>query len=58
MAMATGDGAHAWRRWSREDVARWLEALGLAKYQQVFLDNEISGGALPALPPPPPFLRV
>lgn len=39
-------GDHAlWRRWGREDVARWLEAIGLARYQQVFLDNEISGGA-------------
>uniref|UniRef100_K3WBN9 SAM domain-containing protein n=1 Tax=Globisporangium ultimum (strain ATCC 200006 / CBS 805.95 / DAOM BR144) TaxID=431595 RepID=K3WBN9_GLOUD len=46
--MAAADAAN-WARWSREDVAQWLGGLGLAKYQQVFLDNEISGDILPEL---------
>ena len=31
------------------DVAEWLEALGLAKYADVFHENEIDFAALPCL---------
>ncbi|TYZ60538.1 hypothetical protein PybrP1_003071 [[Pythium] brassicae (nom. inval.)] len=47
-AASVGDRAR-WRHWGREDVARWLETIGLERYQQVFLDNEISGDVLPEL---------
>lgn len=32
--MAAADGFN-WQQWSREDVAQWLESLGLGKYRQV-----------------------
>lgn len=32
--MAVADESD-WQRWSREDVAQWLESFGLGKYQQV-----------------------
>lgn len=31
---AAGEPA-PWQRWTREDVAQWLEGFGLAKYKQV-----------------------
>src|SRR5580693_7313855 len=33
----------------RMDVAAWLRGLGLERYEQAFLDNEIDEGVLPSL---------
>src|SRR5260370_42209887 len=33
----------------RMDIAAWLRGLGLERYQQAFLENEIDGDALPKL---------
>jgi SAM (Sterile alpha motif) domain-containing protein len=33
------------------DVAAWLRGLGLERYEQAFLDNEIDEAVLPSLTP-------